>query len=173
MLFLDAGVGANVNWLFWVSQLHTLLLSLHVPQLGLLWLQEIFPHILGVNEWPRIVVSMPNYYYQVSSGGCPAAGCRYRTVRSMLGSLYTLWMYPSLLVWLNKAQMCFRLCLVVCMVYSQFDSGARLGDPIGGCQCWGSLGSLQVVTTIILLLGIANPLTLPPSNTMIYVVFVS
>ncbi len=35
-------------------------------------------------------------------------------------------------------------------------------DPIGGCRCWGSLGSLQVVTTIVLLLGIATPLTLLP-----------
>ncbi len=43
-----------------------------------------------------------------------------------------------------------------------FNSGAWLDDPIGGCWCWGSLGSLQVVTAIVLLLGITTPLTLLP-----------
>ncbi len=63
LLFLNAGVGANVDWLFWASQLHTLPFPLHAAQLGLLQIREIHPHILGVDEWPRIVVSMPDCFY--------------------------------------------------------------------------------------------------------------
>ncbi len=59
----NTGVRANADWLFWVSQLHTLQLPLHLPKLGLLRLQEILSQVLDVNEWPRVLVSMPDCLY--------------------------------------------------------------------------------------------------------------
>ena len=82
----------------------------------------------------------PMAFSHVSSVGCPAAACRYCTVCSMLGSLYTLWMYSSLLVHSSSFVMISPLRLVVCTLYMMIKFLSLAGWSRRGLSVFELLG---------------------------------
>ena len=109
-------------------------------------------------------------FSHVSFVGCPTAACRYLTVKSMLGSLYTLWTYLSVLVWLKICLMRSWLYLVVCTLYTllllaTFNGWSRMSVSILRLLGISTCGTRQSPV-----LGHCHPLSTDSSVTMICVV---